>query len=221
MMKKYLITLAVLIFFCSCHGRDEKIKESLKFAIGSEMQSSGHNDGYHIQAMADTMPHLAALFNATSTVRSVRLNNLLKLFEGRYGYSALDEVELPEIYYLEVTSQNLQMAINAEKYYIESYERILKKLPHKNSDEIRNFLIEAISESRKHLDLYEQAFINLGHDSELPDHYVVCGVCGKLFLDNLIPERDLCKTDSLSIKVYESVASDFILPENHGEQGPE
>lgn len=207
----------------SCKSREQKIKEAIIGAIEMEIVSTGNYDGYHLQAKEDTLPRLSALFYAVCESKSVRIINMLRLFEQQYGYDILPETEVLSMGSYDISDKvNIWMAMGQEKHYVDLYEDVLSIFPRRDTGAFKEYIADAQTENRALVDVFTgvaASYDRDGNDLGLSDSYTVCRSCGKVFAGDSVARCDVCGAGPDKLYVYR--ATDFPVPEMEMEQDTE
>ena len=162
--------------------------DDLKTAFAGESQAFQKYTAYAKKAVADGLPNIAKLFEATAQAELIHAAGHLK---------ALDKIQS--------TLDNLQDAIDGETHeFTEMYPPMLQEATTENH-KARVMFGFAVAAEEVHAGLYQKALeaVREGKDLEVTDFYL-CPVCGYIEL-GVRPERcPICNTKGEKFVQYQA-----------------
>ncbi|MDD4922147.1 MAG: rubrerythrin family protein [Bacteroidales bacterium] len=176
-----LFALVILIALTGCTSKREKTIENIKLGIKSETTTSAKYAAYGQKALDEGHVTIARLFKAASKAEAIHAANhasVLKTFKAE-----MDDF-IPK-YDVKSTAENLQEAINGEKYEVNTMYPLF--LEDAKSKKIKKATIEsltwALASEKKHLALFTKALdaLNAKTELQMPFNYLVCPVCGDTY----------------------------------------
>ena len=154
-----------------------KSMEDLKAAFAGESQANRKYTAFARKADQEGHPQVARLFRAAAEAETVHAIN---------HFIALGEVK--------TTAENLQAAVDGEHYEaVTMYPDFIKDANAENDKKAIRTFNYAFEVEKIHEELYKEALVTLGKETEEFDYYV-CPVCGYTHARNA-PERcPICNT---------------------------
>jgi rubrerythrin len=190
---KKLIFLFVLPAFClSCNQQPEKAGlqslGSLTFAIEAEVTANAKYLFYAEQALADSQPQIALLFEAAAVSEKAHADRQITMLLSHGG--TLGKIR-PDFPGGEITD-NLQNAIETETYEVlDMYPRFIGISRSEKLPDVTETFKWALKAEEKHRDLFSMALASLENPGiSLPEAYVICPRCGNTM--DAVKQSDPC-----------------------------
>lgn len=189
-----MIMVATLLVFASCNQKPVKTIANLKEGIKGETTASAKYAAFAQKAREEGNDTIAMLFDAASKAEAIHAANHTKVLE-KLGEKM--ESFTPE-YEVKTTAENLQAAIEGEKYEETTmYPQFIKDAEaEKVPDAVKSF-IWAMDTEKKHEVFYNNSLTALqsANESVLPYGYEVCPVCGNTYaIDKVDESCAFCQT---------------------------
>lgn len=199
-MKKvhFILMLAItsLITFPGCNQAiPVNTIKNLKEGIIGETTASKRYESFAQMAREEGYYNIAVLFDAASEAEGIHASNHKKVLEG-LGESMEDFT--PE-FEVRTTLENLQAAIDGESYEVASmYPQFIIEAKAEKVEKAEKSFTWALDTEKKHNNFYSKALnaLNEATESNLPDGYSVCPVCGNTYdMARLDDKCAFCQTD--------------------------
>ncbi len=197
-MKKsfFFISMLALWAMMGCQSKPTKTIENLKAAIKGETTASAKYKAFAEAARSEGYDTVAVLFEAASKAESIHAANHTKVLE-ELG-EKMDEIK-PE-FEVKTTAENLQAAIDGETYeFTTMYPDFIKTATAEGVDKAVKSFNWANDTEKKHQAFYAKALetIKSGTESNLPNEYFVCPVCGNTYENGNVDKNcAFCATSS-------------------------
>jgi rubrerythrin len=173
-----LFLLPALCFSCNRQPGNAGLQslESLIFAIEAEITANAKYLYYAEQALADSQPQIALLFEAAAVSEKAHADRQITMLLSHGG--TLGKIR-PDFPGGEITD-NLQNAIETETYEVlDMYPRFIGISRSEKLPEVTETFEWALKAEEKHRDLFSMALASLENPGiSLAEAYVVCPRCG-------------------------------------------
>ena len=200
-MKKTLFIPAIflMVFLVSCsQPSGQKELESpgnLKTAIEAELIANAKYWAYADEAMADSLPKIAAMFRASAVSEKAHVDRQITMLLAHGGQLGQFTPTFPP-YDLK---ESLKTAIEVEHYEaMDMYPRFIATSDKENFLDVSETFTWALKAEIKHRDLFKLALASLDDPSiELPEAYLVCPRCGNTMdVEHVSDPCDICENDA-------------------------
>ncbi len=191
------IVLTVFLVSCSQKSGPKELESlgNLTTAIEGELVANAKYWAYADEAMADSLPGIAAMFRASAVAEKAHADRQITMLLAHGGQLGNF---IPEFAPYDLRA-NLETAIEIEHYEaIDQYPRFIAASERENLADVSEAFTWALKAEIKHRDWFKLAQKGLDDPSvELPRAYMVCPRCGNTMdAAHYSDPCDICENDA-------------------------